>query len=338
MNIRRRRFLHLSAGIAALPALSRFASAQGPIHDAAEDYPARAITLVVPYAAGGSADTFPRIIAEHMRTTLGRPVIVENVTGAAGSIGTGRVARAAPDGYTFGLGNWSTHVANGAVYALNYDVLNDFEPISLIVFSPLLIATKKALPPSSLKELIAWLRMNPDKASQATNGPGSIMHLAGVLFQRETGTRFGFVPYRGAGPAMNDLVGGQVDLYIGLAADILPHARSGAITVHAVAAKDRLIEAPDIPTVGEAGVSGLNVSAWFGFWAPKGTSRERIGRLNAAVVAALADHTVRQRLQRDLSLNISSPTMQTPDHLRAFQAAEIQKWWPIIKAANIKGE
>src|SRR5262249_11397461 len=163
MNVPRRRFLRLAASVAAMPALSRFAPAQGSTQDSDQDYPARPITLVVPYAAGGSADVFPRIIAEHLRTTLGRPVIVENVTGAAGSIGTGRAAPATPDGYTFGLGNWSTHVANGAVYALNYDVLNDFEPISLIVFSPLLIATRKALPPNNLKELIAWLRMNPDK-------------------------------------------------------------------------------------------------------------------------------------------------------------------------------
>jgi tripartite-type tricarboxylate transporter receptor subunit TctC len=217
-------------------------------------------------------------------------------------------------------------------------VLSDFEAISRIANSSLLIATKKALPPNNLTELIAWLRANPDKASQATNGPGSIMHLAGVLLQRGTVTHFGFVPYRGSAPAMNDLLSGQVDLYIGLPADILPHARSGAIKVHAVAAKDRLIEAPDIPTVDEAGLPGLYVSAWFGFWAPKGTPRERIVRLNAATVAALADPTVRQRLQRDLSLEIPSPAMQTPDHLRAFQAAEIQKWWPIIKAANIKGE
>ena len=244
----------------------------------------------------------------------------------------------APDGYTFGLGTWSTHVANGAVYSLQYDVLSDFEPIAQIAFTPLVIATRKDLPANNLKELVAWLKANPDKASQATNGPGSVMHLAGVLFQQETGTRFNFVPYRGSAPAMQDLLSGQIDLYIGLPADLLPQARAGTIKVLAIADKDRMTGAPDIPTANEAGIAGFSVSAWFGFWAPKGTPKDLIAKLNAATIEALADSAVRKRLQHELNLEIPKFALQTPDGLRALQAAEIEKWWPIIRAAKIKAE
>jgi tripartite-type tricarboxylate transporter receptor subunit TctC len=319
-------------------ALLLFTATVGSLAQAtAQPYPARPVTLVVPYATGGSADTLPRIVAERMRETLGKPIVIENVTGAAGSIGVGRVARAAPDGYTFGLGTWSTHVANGAVYALPYDLLNDFAPISLIASSPLLIASKKALPANNLRELIAWLKANPDKVSQATNGPGSVMHLGGVFLQRETGTRFSFVPYRGSAPAMQDLLAGQIDIYIGLPADIVPQARTGSIKVYAVAAAKRLAAAPEIPTVDEAGLRELYVSAWFGFWAPKGTPMDAIGKLGAAINTALADPGVRTRLTQELHLEIPDHA-RTPAALGAFQKAEIEKWWPIIKAANIKAE
>jgi len=328
MTLNRRDFLRFGASAAACGSLTRATHAQ--------TFPSRPLTLVVPYAAGGSADTLPRIIAERMRTTLGQPIIVENVTGAAGNIGTGRVARAAADGYTFGLGTWSTHVANGAVYQLQYDVLSDFEPIAQIAFTPLMIATRKSLPVDSLKELIAWLKANPDKASQATNGPGSVMHLAGVLFQRETATNFRFVPYRGAAPAIQGLLGGQIDFYIGLPADILPQARAGTIKVLAVAAKERMAVTGDIPTADEAGASGFMVSAWFGFWAPRGTPNNVITRLNSATVDALADRAVRTRLEQKMNLEISTPALQTAEGLRAFQAAEVEKWWPIIRAAKIK--
>lgn len=304
----------------------------------AQEYPARPVTLVVPYAAGGSADVLPRVIAERMRATLGKPVIIENVTGAAGSIGAGRIARAAPDGYTFGLGTWSTHVANAAVYPLQYDVRNDFEPIAQIAFSPLLIATRKELPPNNLKELIAWLKANPGKASQGTNGPGSVMHLAGALLQKQTGTQFGFVPYRGSAPAVQDLVGGQIDLYIGLPADILPLMRADKIKVLAVAASERLSSSPRVATVDEAGLAKFYVSAWFGLWAPKGTPKEAIAKLNAAVKEALANPAVRTRLLQDLTLDIPPPHQQTPEFLRDYQAAETEKWWPVIRAANIKAE
>ena len=330
MKLHRRDFMRLAASVAALPTLSATAGAQG--------YPARPITLIVPYSAGGSADTLPRVIAERMRARLGKPIIVENVTGAAGSIGAGRIARASADGYTFGLGTWSTHVANAVVYPLQYDVRDDFEPIAQIAFSPLLIATGKNLPPNNLVELIAWLKANPDKASQATNGPGSVMHLAGVLLQQQTGARFNFVPYRGSAPAMQDLISGQVDLYIGLPADLLPQARAGNVKVHAVAAAERMTTARDIPTASEAGIPGFDVSAWFGFWAPKGTPRDIIAQLNAAISEALADPGVRERLQHDLSFEIPRPELQTPTALRAFQAAEIEKWWPIIRASKIKAE
>src|SRR5580704_6630208 len=316
--LHRREFLNLATTAAALPALS------GTV--AAQDYPARSVTLIVPYSAGGSADTLPRVIAERMRTSLGKPVIIENATGAAGGIGAGRIARAPPDGYTFGLGTWSTHVANGAVYSLQYDVQDDFEPIAQIAFGPLLIATAKHLPSNNLGELISWLKANPDKTSQGTNGPGSVMHLAGVLLQEQTGTRYNFVPYRGSAPAMNDLLGGQIDLYIGLPADLLPHTRAGNVKIHAVASRQRMTTAPDIPTADEAGLPGFYVAAWFGFWAPRGTPKEVITRLNAATRGALADPAVRRRLQEELSLEIPRPDL--PATLRAFQAAEIEKWWP----------
>ena len=310
----------------------------GPSAVAGQDYPARPITLIVPYAAGGSADTLPRVVAERMRTGLRSSVVIDNVTGAAGSIGTGRLARAAPDGYTFGLGTWSTHVANGAVYPLQYDVRSDFEPIAEIAFSPLLVATTKNLPPNTLAELIAWLKANPDKASQGTNGLGSVMHLAGVLLQEQTGTRFNFVPYRGSAPALQDLLSGQIDLYIGLPADLLPHSRAGTVKVHAVAARERITTAPDIPTTDEAGLPGFYVAAWFGLWAPRKTPKEAVERLNAATRDALADPVVRRRLQQELSLEIPPTDQQTPTALAAFQAAEIEKWWPVIKAAKIKAE
>jgi tripartite-type tricarboxylate transporter receptor subunit TctC len=309
-----------------------------PGFTAAQAYPARALTLVVPYAAGGSADILPRRVAEHMHGSLGRPIVIVNVPGAAGSIGAARVARAAPDGYTFGLGTWSTHVANGAVYALQYDVLNDFEPIALLANSPLLIVARKGVPANDLKGFIQWLKANPDKASQGTNGPGSVMHLAGVLFQKETVTRFQFVPYRGASQVLPDLIAGNIDMYIGLPADLLSQTRAGSVKAYAVAAGRRLQSAPSIPTVDEAGWPGLRVSAWFGLWAPRGTPKDVIGKLNASIVDALADPAVRQRLEGDLNLEIAPADQQTPEGLGAYQRAEIRKWWPIIKAANIKAE
>ena len=330
MNLPRRKFLQLALGAAALPAVSR-------IVGAAQSYPTRPITMIVATPAGGPTDLVARIMAEPMRASLGQPVIVENVTGAGGALGTGKAARASPDGHTLTLGNFNTHVANGAVYALQYDIVKDFEPVALLSSSPMWIVTRKGMPATNLKELIAWLRANPDKASAANVGVGTAAHLCGIYFQHNTGTRFQFVPYRGGAPAIQDLVAGQIDLMCAEASASAPHVRSGNIKAYAVMAKARWSGAPDIATVDEAGAAGLYYSFWLGLWAPKGTPKEIIGRLNAAVTTAFADPTIRQRLA-DLGQEIPQVDQQTPQMLRAYQKAEIEKWWPIIKAAGIKGE
>jgi tripartite-type tricarboxylate transporter receptor subunit TctC len=301
----------------------------------AQVYPSRPITIIVPFAAGGPSDTLTRIIAERMRTSLGQPVVIDNVGGAAGRIGTGRGARAAADGYTLITGSAGTHMANGALYALNYDVLKDFEPVSLLAATPQLIVSKKTMPANNLKELIAWLKANPDKASQGTSGVGGYSHLAGVLFQKQTGTRFQFVFYRGGAQTMQDLVTGQIDLMIDQASNALAQARSGNIKPYAVAAKRRLAEAPDIPTVDEAGLPGFHFSHWYAFFAPKGTPKSIIGKLNAATVEALDDPIARQQLT-DLGQEIFPRDQRTPEALATFHRAEIETWWPIIKAAGIK--
>jgi tripartite-type tricarboxylate transporter receptor subunit TctC len=281
--------------------------------------------------------TIARIMAERMRGPLGQIIVVENVTGAAGTIGVGKVARAAADGYTISIGHWGTHVVNPAIYALQYDALKDFEPVAMITTNPQLIVAKKAVPAQDLQGLIAWLKANAATATQGTAGHGSASHISGVYFQNITGARFQFVPYRGAAPAMQDLVAGQVDLMIDQAANSLPQVRAGTIKAYAVTDKVRLAAAPDIPTVDEAGVPGLHIAIWHALWMPKGTPKDVIAKLNAAVVETLADAGVRQRLAQ-LGQEIPPREQQTPQVLFAYHQAEIEKWWPIIKAANIKGE
>jgi tripartite-type tricarboxylate transporter receptor subunit TctC len=316
-----------------------FAFALGSIAIAwAQPFPSRVITLVVPFGAGGPADTIGRILAEGMREPLGQPIIVENVVGASGTIGVGRVAGASADGYTSVLGNWATHVLNGAMFALHYDLLEDFEPVALVSSDPLLIVARKTMPANDLKDFIAWLKANPDQATQGTTGAGGISTVGGLFFRRATGTQFRFVPYRGGlGPAMQDLIAGQIDFMIDTAANSLPQVRAGTIKAYALTAKSRLPAAPDIPTVDEAGLSGLYALNWQAVFVPKGVPKDVVTRLNSAVVTALADPTVRRRLA-DIGQEIFPSEQQTPQALAAFQKAEIEKWWPMIKAANIKVE
>ncbi len=295
----------------------------------AQSYPSRPVTMVVPFAAGGPVDTIARIVGIPMGKTLGQTILVEDVVGASGTLGVGRVARAAPDGYTLSIGHWGTHVINGAVYPLQYDLLRDLEPLAMIASNPLMIVANASL--------IGWLKDNPGKASAGTAGSGSATHIGGIYFQNATGTRFELVPYKGSGPAMLDLVGGRIELMIDQASNSIPQVRGGKIRAYAVTAKTRLAAAPDIPTVDEAGLPGLHVSVWYGIWAPRGTPRDVVAKLNGAIVAALADTTVRARLA-DLGQEIPPREQQTPEALAAFHKAEIEKWWPVVKAAGIRPE
>jgi tripartite-type tricarboxylate transporter receptor subunit TctC len=304
---------------------------------AADVFPSRPITMVVPYPAGGLFDVVGRALAEPMRAALSQSVVVENVGGASGSIAAGRVARAAPDGYTVAFGSGDQFVVNAAIYPLQYDVVKDFEPVTLVMDGPLIILSKNAVPANNLKQLIPWLKENSATVVHAHNGGGGVLHLCGLELQRAAGASWPFIPYRGAAPALQDMIGGRIDVMCTSPASSLAMTRNGLLRGHAITANARLATAPEIPTVDEAGFPGLHISVWGGIFVPKGTPRDVIGKLNAAAVAALADPMVRKRLV-ELGQEIFPRDKQTPEALAALQKAEIEKWWPIIKTANIKAE
>jgi tripartite-type tricarboxylate transporter receptor subunit TctC len=297
----------------------------------AQNYPSRPIALVVPFPPGGSTDAAARILAERMRAPLGQPVVIENIGGAGGSIGVGRVARAAPDGYTFDIGQWDTHVGS-IIYKLDYDLEKDFEPIGLVSNNPQLMVAKNDLPANTLGELVTWMKANPGKINFVNQNAAA--NVSGVLFENLTKQKVQFIPYRGAGPAMTDLISGTVDLLVVQGAVALPQIRAGKIKALANLSAQRSASMADIPTSDETGVPGLYMSGWFGFWAPKGTPKEIIAKLNAATVEALADPAIQKRFS-DLGLDVAPREQQTPEALAAFQKAEIAKWWPIIKEAGI---
>lgn len=303
----------------------------------AQTYPSRPITIVVPFPAGGSTGAMARILLEPLQAALGQPVIIENIGGAGGSIGVGRVARAAPDGYTVSLSHMQTHVLNGAVLNLPYDVVTDFEPVALVSDTPQIVVTRSSFPANDLQGLIAWLKANPDKGTSGAVGIGGPSDITAFQFRQQTGTSFQSVPYRGGGPLLADLIGGQIDINFGQASTYIGAVRNGQLKALATQAKERWWGAPEVPTVDEAGVPGLYGSYWHGMWLPKGTPKDVVAKLNAAVVAALADPAVQQRF-RDTGQNTWPRAQQTPEVLAAYQKAEIERWWPIIKAAGIKPE
>ncbi|MGE5639204.1 MAG: tripartite tricarboxylate transporter substrate-binding protein [Clostridia bacterium] len=299
----------------------------------AQNFPARAVTIVVPFSAGGPTDTIARIMAERMTRALGQTVVVENTTGAGGSIGVGRVVRSSPDGYTLGIGHIGTHVVNGAIYPLQYDLLTDLTPVAMIATNPQIIVSRTTLPTKDLKELLAWLKANP--ATHGTGGAGTPSHISGVYLQKNVAPDLQIVHYRGAAPAMADVMAGHIDISFDQAASSLPLVRSGKVKAYAVTQKTRLLAAPEIPTVDEAGLPGYYMAVWHGIWAPKATPAPVIQRLNASIVEALADPNTRKRLA-DLGQEIPPRESQTPEALAAHQKSEIEKWWPLIKTAGIK--
>jgi tripartite-type tricarboxylate transporter receptor subunit TctC len=304
----------------------------------AQPYPKRPVTLIVPYGAGGPLDTLTRIVSERMRVPLGQSLVIENVSGASGTIGVGRAVRAAPDGYTVSVGNWPTHVVNGAMFALPYDLLRDFEPVALLSSNPYVVVARKGLPPKNLQDLIAFLKANPEHVTLGTGGLGSGQHVGGIYFQKATGATFQFVPYRaGSSDIMKELVGGHIDLTFDQAISALSHVRSGEVKAYAVTAGARLAAAPDIPTIDEAGAPSIYMSTWSGLWVPSGTPKNIIRKLTSAAMDALADPSVRRRLE-DLGQVIPPREQQTAEALGAYHKAEVEKWWPIIRGANIKAE
>jgi tripartite-type tricarboxylate transporter receptor subunit TctC len=315
--------------------VAAWAVAGGITQAGAQAYPSKPITIVVPFPAGGSTGALARILAEPLRASLGQTIVIENVGGAGGSIGVGRVARAAPDGYTLSLSHIQTHVINGATMNLSYDVVSDFVPVALIADTPQTIVTRGTFPANDLKGTIAWLKANPDKASSGGVGVGGPSDIAAIQFQKQTGTSFQIVPYRGGGPLLQDLIGGQIDINFGQAATYLGAIRNGQLKAMAMLSGKRWWALPDVPNMDEAGLPGFYASFWHALWAPKGTPKDIVMKLNAAVVAALADPATVQRFQA-VGQDVWPRLQQTPEALAAWQKAEIEKWWPVIKAAGIK--
>jgi tripartite-type tricarboxylate transporter receptor subunit TctC len=301
----------------------------------ANNFPSHPITIIVPFSAGGPSDAMARILAEHMRVTLGETLVIENVTGAGGSIGVGRAVRSPPDGYTISFGHLGTHVANGAIYKLGYDLMADLEPVALLPSNPMIIVSKNAVPAKSLKELLAWLKSKPAPATAGTAGAGSGSHIAGLYFENVTGIKLQYVPYRGTAPAMNDLVAGQIDLIVDQTSNSIAQVRAGTIRAYAVTDSKRVASAPDVPSTDEAGLPGFHMTLWSGLWVPKDTPKDIIAKLNASAVDALNDPAVRKQLE-SLGLQMPPKDQLSPAALGAWQKAEIAKWWPMIKAANVK--
>ena len=319
------------AVLAALMVLLAFSGAR------AENFPSHPVTIIVPFAAGGPSDAMARILAERMKVTLGEPLLIENVTGAGGSIGVGRAVRSPPDGYTISFGHLGTHVANGAIYKLGYDLVGDLEPVVLLPSNPMIVVSKNAVPAKSLKELLAWLKAKPTPATAGTAGAGSGSHIAGLYFENVTGIKLQYVPYRGTAPAMNDLVAGQIDIIVDQTSNSISQVRAGTIRAYAVTDDKRVETASDIPTTDEAGLPGFHMTLWSGLWVPKGTPKDIIAKLNASAVDALYDPAVRKQLE-NLGLQMPPKDQLSSEALGAQQKAEIAKWWPIIKAANIRIE
>jgi tripartite-type tricarboxylate transporter receptor subunit TctC len=317
--------------LAALMALLAFGSAL------ADKFPSHPITIIVPFSAGGPSDAMMRILAERMKLTLGEPLLIENVTGAAGSLGVHRTVRSAPDGYTVGFGHLGTNVANGAIYKLDYDLVTDLEPVVLLPSNPMIIVSKNAVPAKSLAELLAWLKARPTPATAGTAGVGSGSHIGALYFESVTGIKLQYVPYRGTGPAMTDLVAGQIDLIVDQTSNSISQVRAGSIRAYAITDSKRVESAPDIPTTDEAGLPGFQMRLWSGLWVPKATPKDIVARLNAAAVDALNDPAVRKQLE-NLGLEMPAANQLSPEALGAWQKAEITKWWPMLKAANVKVE
>jgi len=321
-----------TAIIAALAALLAFA---GNAH--ADNFPSRQITIVVPFSAGGPSDAMARVLAERMQRSLGQTILIENVTGAGGSLGVGRVVRSPADGYTIGFGHLGTNVANGAIYKLGYDLVTDLEPVVMLPSNPMIIVSKDAVPAKTLQELLAWLKSKPTPPTAGTAGAGSGSHIAGLYFENVTGIKLQYVPYRGTAPALTDLVAGQIDIIVDQTSNSIAQVRAGTIRAYAVTADKRVDSAPEIPTTDEAGLPGFHMTLWSGFWVPKGTPKDIVTRLNGAAVEALSDPAVRKKLG-DLGLDMPPKDQLSPEALGTWQKAEIAKWWPMIKSANIKME